>query len=62
MFDVSGDIWIGAYAPREYDSHEISRPWFWVESEIPFLYSNWNPGEPNNSEVNEYCKVKNKFC
>lgn len=38
--------WIGAFQPT--GSSEPSGGWRWVTDE-PFVYTNWNPSEPNNS-------------
>jgi hypothetical protein len=44
-----GNAWLGAY--QDMSSPTYSEPaggWTWVTGE-PFIYTNWYPGEPNNS-------------
>ena len=54
MHDYSDSMWIGAYADTAHEEHEM-RTWRWVDTAISFIYTNWNDGEPNNSQNMEYC-------
>lgn len=42
----NNNAWIGAYYGGD--------SWYWVTDE-PWVYENWAPGEPNNSDGEEWC-------
>lgn len=47
-------LWIGLYQIE--GSYDPKEGWTWVTGE-DFVYSNWNPGEPNNIDGDEsYCE------
>jgi hypothetical protein len=53
--NAGGDehFWLGAYQDHTApDYREPAGGWRWVTGE-PFVYANWNPGEPNNTDGDE---------
>ena len=48
MFGSPSSVWIGGRA-------DLNREWTWSDNTTTFYYSNWNSGEPNNANNNEYC-------
>ncbi len=43
---LAGPVWIGGFQSPQ--AQEPAADWQWVTGE-PFVYTNWGPGEPNNS-------------
>ena len=48
--DAIRGVWTGAFQPP--GSAEPAGGWQWITGE-PFVYTNWQPGEPNNSGGSE---------
>ena len=48
--DLIRGTWLGGFQPP--GSPEPAGGWQWITGE-PFVYTNWEPGEPNNSGGNE---------
>ena len=47
--------WIGLSRPDAAIT-DASGPWQWTDG-IPYQYTNWRSGEPNNANDNEHCVV-----
>ena len=49
VFTLSGNLgpWLGGFQPPG-SAGEPADGWQWVNNEGPFVFTNWNTGEPNN--------------
>ena len=45
-----GEVWLGGFQmPCESPETDFDCGWEWINGEGPFVYTNWTPGEPNNT-------------
>jgi hypothetical protein len=60
--DDGKHYWLGLY--QDINAANYSEPsggWKWVDGS-PLTYSNWNPGEPNNAEGENYAQIEWLSC